>query len=263
MALPRDRVILITGGSSGIGRAAAEAFGQDGARVAVCSRREVRDLDAFWVRCDVGRRDEARAAIDAVVAKFGELHVLVNNAGFGVYGTLERTAPEDFEDLFRTNVFGPVWMIQAALPHLRRTRGQVINVTSALARTAIPLMAGYCMTKYALHALSQSLRIELRPQGVRVIEVAPGLTDTGFQKAAPLRGLDRAAAPPNRKGWPPEKVARAILSASKRGKREVWLTADGNLLAWMQRTFPRVTDWGLGKWAAGYADPTSSPPAGS
>jgi NAD(P)-dependent dehydrogenase (short-subunit alcohol dehydrogenase family) len=250
VSLPSDRVVLVTGGSAGIGRATAEAFAHDGARVAVCSRRPV--TGAFWVRCDVRRRDEVQAAVSAVVAKFGELHVLVNNAGFGVYGTVENTTPEDFEDLFRTNVLGPVWMIQAALPHLRKTKGQVINVTSGLARTAIPLMAGYCMTKYALHALSQSLRIELRPSRIRVIEVAPGLTDTHFQKSAVLRGMARPAAPPNRKGWRAEKVARAILRASRRGRREVWLTADANFLAWMQRHFPRVTDWGLARWAAGF-----------
>ncbi len=254
--------MFITGASGGIGRATAEAFLADGARVAACARGEIRGLDALCLRCDVGNRREIGAAVDAVVKEFGALHVLVNNAGVGVYASVEDTAPEDLESIFRTNVYGPVWAVQAALPHLRRTRGQVINVSSSLARSAIPYAAAYCMTKHALHAFSMSLRVELRPLGIRVIEVAPGLTATGFQKSARLVGLPRPPTRGNARGWPPEKVARAILGASRRGRREVWLTADGRFLIRMQHYLPRITDWGLAKWARGLhrADPVPPDP---
>jgi NAD(P)-dependent dehydrogenase (short-subunit alcohol dehydrogenase family) len=250
MALPRDRVVFITGASSGIGRATAEAFAKDGARVAVCARREIRDLDAFFVRCDVGRRDEVRAAIDAVVAKFGALHVLVNNAGFGVYASIEETSDADLEQIFRTNVFGPVYMVQAALPHLKASRGQVINISSSLARATTPNSVAYCMTKHAVHSFSVGLRMEFKPYGIQVIEVGPGLTNTDFQSAARRTGSARPLVADSRHGWPPEKVARAILRASKRGTREVWLTFDGRAFAFSQRAFPRLTEWGLMKWAA-------------
>jgi NAD(P)-dependent dehydrogenase (short-subunit alcohol dehydrogenase family) len=241
-------VVFITGASGGIGRATAEAFLRDGARVAACARGEIRGLDALCLRCDVRKREDVRRAVAAVVEKFGALHVLVNNAGFGVYGSVEETSDEDLEDLLRTNVLGPWYAVQAALPHLKASRGQVINVSSSLGRAAIPYMAGYCMSKFALHALSISLRVELKPLGIRVIEVGPGLTATGFQKNARLRGVSRPMAPENKKGWPPEKVARAILSASRRGKREAWLTMDARAFITMQEWFPRLTDWGLGIW---------------
>lgn len=251
MSLPRDRVVFVTGASSGIGRATAEAFLKDGARVAACARREVAGLDAFYVRCDVRKRDEVEGAVRAVVEKFGELHVLVNNAGFGVYSAVEAMTDEDLEDIFRTNVFGAFYAARAAIPHLKKTRGQIINVSSILGRAAIPYAAAYCMTKHALHAFSKSLRVELRSHGVRVIEVGPGLTDTGFQKNARLTGIAKPlAASETQKGWPAEKVARAILRASRRGKREAWLTLDGKFFAFMQETFPRLTDWGMARWAS-------------
>jgi NAD(P)-dependent dehydrogenase (short-subunit alcohol dehydrogenase family) len=250
MTLPRDRVVLVTGASGGIGWATAKAFLQDGARVAACARREIQGLEgALCLRCDVRRPDEVRAAVGAAVERFGALHVLVNNAGVGLYGSVEDTTPEALEDIFRTNAFGPVHAVQAALPHLRRTGGQIINVSSTLARSTIPYMAAYCMTKHALHAFSKSLRVELRPHGVRVIEVAPGLTATGFQENATKAGVAAPVAPANEKGWPPERVARAIVRASRRGSREAWLTWDGRLFIRLNDWFPRLADWVVARWA--------------
>jgi NAD(P)-dependent dehydrogenase (short-subunit alcohol dehydrogenase family) len=252
MALPKDRVVLVTGASGGIGLATARAFLADGARVAAVARSEIRGLEgALRLRADVRRTEDVRRMVDETVARFGALHVLVNNAGVGLYASVADTAPESIEDVFRTNVFGPFEAVRAALPHLEKSKGQVINVSSSLARSSIPYMSAYCMSKYALHAFSQSLRVELRPQGVRVIEVGPGLTETGFQRNSKLFGVKRAMAPENRKGWPPEKVARAILKASRRGAREVWLTIDGRFFIRMQAAFPRFVDWGLDRWARG------------
>jgi NAD(P)-dependent dehydrogenase (short-subunit alcohol dehydrogenase family) len=250
MALPKDRVVFVTGASAGIGHATAKAFLADGARVAACARREIAGLDgALCLRCDVGRPDEVRHAVAAVVEKFGALHVLVNNAGFGIYGTVEDIPEEDLEAIFRTNVYGAIHCVRSALPHLRKTQGQVINVSSSLARGTIPYMVAYCMTKHALHSLSEGLRLELQDDGIAVIEVGPGLTATDFQKAAKLIGVERPVATANERGWPAERVARAILKASKRGSREVWLTADAKLFHFMHDNLPRLTDWGVRQWS--------------
>jgi NAD(P)-dependent dehydrogenase (short-subunit alcohol dehydrogenase family) len=249
MALPKDRVVFITGASSGIGRATAEAFLRDGARVSVCARREIRDLEgAFALRCDVRDRAQVRKTIDAVVEKFGALHVLVNNAGFGVYAPIEEIREDDFEDIFRTNVFGPLHCVQAALPHLKKTRGQVINISSILARSTVPYVVAYCMTKHALHSFSEGLRLELKPHGVRVIEIGPGLTATDFQRAAKKTGVEERVVPDNQAGWPPARVAKAILHASMCGRREVWLTMSGKTLLFLHDNFPRLADWGLERW---------------
>jgi NAD(P)-dependent dehydrogenase (short-subunit alcohol dehydrogenase family) len=260
MPLPQDRVVLVTGASTGIGRAVALAFTQDGARVAVLARREIKDVGALALQCDVRRSEEVRSAVEAVVAKFGALHVLVNNAGFGVYASIEEMKESDLDDIFRTNVYGPVHLVQAALPHLRKTRGQIINVSSSLARATTPYSVAYCMSKHALHSFSVGLRMELHADGIEVIEVGPGLTNTEFQKAARRVGSAVPLAADSRHGWSPEKVARAILSASRRGTREVWLTVEGRAFAFAQRAFPRLTDWGLRKWAASLKkDPPPTP----
>ncbi len=246
--LPRDRVVFITGASSGIGRATAEAFVRDGARVAACARREIRDLEGAWtLRCDVRDRAQVLRAVESAVDRFGALHVLVNNAGSGLYAPIAEFRSDDLEDLFRTNVFGAVWCVQAALPHLRKTRGQVINISSILARTTVPTAVAYCMTKHALHSFTEGLRVEAGADGITVIEVGPGLTATDFQKSAKAVG---SAKPPvnNREGWPPEKVARAILRASRRGTREVWLSTGGKALLLLHDRFPHLADWGLGRW---------------
>ncbi len=249
MALPQNRVVFITGASSGIGRATAQAFLRDGARVAVCARREIKDVEgAFALRCDVRDRAQVQKAIEAAVEKFGTLHVLVNNAGFGLYAPIEEIREEDFEDIFRTNVFGPLFGVQAALPHLKKTRGQVINISSILARSTVPYVVAYCMTKHALHSFSEGLRIELKPHGVEVIEVGPGLTATDFQRSAKKTGVEGRVVPDNKAGWPPDRVAEAILRASKSGKREVWLTMQGKALLFLHDNFPRLADLGLERW---------------
>ncbi len=240
--------MFITGASTGIGRAAAEAFRKDGARVAVCARSEITGLDALCLRCDVRNPEEVEKAVQSVVDEFGELHVLVNNAGFGHYTPVEEQSREDFENIFRTNVFGPFHCVQAALPHLKKSRGQVINISSVLARATVPYMVSYSMTKHALHSFSEGLRVELKPLGIDVIEIGPGLTATKFQSNAKKEGIPEGFVPPNEKGWPAERVAKVIVKASRSGKRVKWLTMEAKFFLFFHDHFPGLVEWGLGKW---------------
>lgn len=261
MVLPRDRVVLITGASGGIGRATAMAFARDGARVVLAARncgklreaeREITSAggSAHSVPCDVRDHRSVNALIESAVEKFGALHILINNAGIGLYSPVEMLTKESLDEIMETNLYGPIYAVQAALPHLRKTRGQIVNISSILARTTLPYSAAYCMTKHALHALSEALRLELKPQGITVIEVGPGLTATDFQKNSRKRGLSSALAD-NNAGWPVEKVAQAILKASKSGRREVWLTFGGKAFIRFNYHAPKVLDWALAKWARG------------
>lgn len=250
MKLPRDRVVFITGASTGIGRATAEAFRKDGARVAVCARSGIRDLDALCLRCDVRDPAEVEKAVAAVVREFGALHVLVNNAGFGHYVSVEEQTREDFENIFRTNVFGPFHCVQAALPHLKKSRGQVINISSVLARATVPWMTSYSMTKHALHSFSEGLRVELKSSGIDVIEIGPGLTATKFQSNAKKDGVPADFVPPSDKGWPAERVAKVILKASRSGTRVRWLTLEAKAFFFLHDHFPRLLEWGLEKWGS-------------
>src|SRR5688572_33146740 len=216
--LPRDRVVLITGASSGIGKAAALAFAKDGARVVLAARsREKIDAlareigpSALAVSCDVRERSQVRAAVDAAVAKFGALHVAVANAGFGIYHSAARIRDEDIDAVFKTNVYGAVYTIQESLPHLRQARGQAIFITSVLGKAVTPGGATYNMSKHAVTAYADTLRMEEPKDGIDVIVVGPGLTATGFQENAGNRFRDFLPARDNKGGMTAERVAKAI-----------------------------------------------------
>ena len=248
--LPRDRVVLITGASTGIGRAAALAFAQDGARVVVASRNRERLDDlakeigpaALAVTCDVRDRSQVRAAVDAAVAKFGALHIAIVNAGMGIYHSAACMRDEDLAAVFKTNVYGAVYTIQEALPHLRKVRGQAIFITSVLGKAVTPGGASYNMSKHALTAYADTLRMEEPKGGIDVIVVGPGQVATEFQKNAGNRFKDFLPARKNAGGWKPERVAKAILKASKRRKREVYLTFEGRALLALRPWIPGIAD---------------------
>jgi len=178
------RVVLITGSSSGIGQVTADLFARRGWNVAATSRSveaiQTRDnVRAFHL--DVTNESSVRAAVAAAVKEFGTIDVLVNNAGYGLFGPLEGASAEQIETLFRTNVLGVVCVTNCVLPVMREKRsGTIVNVSSVAGRTATAFMAGYHATKFAIEGLSESLRYELSLHGIRVKLVEPAHFKTDF-----------------------------------------------------------------------------------
>jgi NAD(P)-dependent dehydrogenase (short-subunit alcohol dehydrogenase family) len=242
MRLPRDRVLLVTGGTRGIGLAVARKFLQDGARVAVLSRTKVNEPGVLSLKGDVRDPEEVRRAVEEVVGAYGSLHVLVNNAGLGHFARLEDITRTHVEEIFAINVIGVLNCIQSALPHLCRNRGQIINISSTLARATVPFSTVYAMSKHALHALTASIRIELKSRGVDVLEVAPGPTETDFASRSIVVGFSRAPQFSEGRRAPPEGIAESILRASRRGSRELWLTAKAKAFILAQHVAPAWTD---------------------
>ena len=182
--------VLITGCSTGFGRASAVELTKRGHEVVATARRAetLDDLDvAARLRLDV----DDQASVAAAVADAGPIDALVNNAGFGIAGPIELVPVDEIRRMFETNVLGAVRMIQAVVPDMRaRGSGTIVNVTSLAGRVTGPIGGAYAATKYALEAISESLHYEVGHFGIRVRVVEPGYFDTGFQGKEPRFGMD-------------------------------------------------------------------------
>ena len=181
------KTVLITGTSSGIGRDSVKYFQEQGWQVGATMRKpeeetELGELERVEViALDVTKRESIRAAVEHTLETFGGLDVVVNNAGYGLAGPLEAVTPEQLERQYATNVFGPVYVMQAALPHFRQQgSGLFINISSIGGLTTLPLNSLYHGTKYALEGISESVNFELNPLGIRVKLVEPGGVKTDF-----------------------------------------------------------------------------------
>jgi NAD(P)-dependent dehydrogenase (short-subunit alcohol dehydrogenase family) len=183
MTDPRP-LALVTGASSGIGAAAAVALVHAGFDVVGTSRNPagVTAPDGVtFLALDVGRDDSVVGLVDDVMARFGRIDVLVNNAGVGAGGAAEESSIEQAQRVFDVNVFGVVRMTKAVLPHMRaQAGGRIINISSVLGFVPVPFGALYAASKHAIEGYSESVDHEVRQHGVRVLLVEPGFTDTGF-----------------------------------------------------------------------------------
>jgi len=268
-----EQVLLITGCSSGIGRAIALEAARRGHIVFASARdrNAIRDLEAQSIRTlqlDVQDAASCAEAVQIVRRDTGRLDALVNNAGYGQYGAIEDVSIERWEQQFDVNVFGTVRMIQAALPPMREARrGTIVNMSSVAGKLSIPFAAPYCAAKHALEAISDALRVELSPFGIRVVVIEPGPIVSQFEERARrevnslLKGkgpysrfygeAERAMEGDFRRGQlPAEAVARVVLKAveARRPKIRYTLTLMSKTLIPLRRILPdRYFDWQMKK----------------
>jgi short-subunit dehydrogenase len=204
-------VVIITGASAGIGRATAKRFAAEGAKVVLAARTadkltalaaELHNLhqEAFAVPTDMRDKTAVVNMIEKTMQRFGRIDILINNAGQSAAGTIAEVTPDHFKSIFLLNVFGPLHAIQAVVPKMRaKGGGLIINISSMVSRMKIPGLGAYAATKCALNMLSDTARIELEPDKIRVITVYPRMTDTDFGKNAlgnqQLRMFQRGSAP--------------------------------------------------------------------
>jgi NAD(P)-dependent dehydrogenase (short-subunit alcohol dehydrogenase family) len=227
----QDKVIVITGASSGIGAALAELVGRKGARVALVARREKELADvairsgtqALPVVADVTRREDVSRALKATLSRFGHVDVWVNNAGRGMTRVVSELTDEDFDEMMRTNVKSVLYGMQAVVPHFReRGRGHIVNVSSMLGRLPLaPFRSAYTAAKHAVNALTASLRMELASQypGITVSSVHPGVVATDFGRNALYGGPDSRQLPGAQS---PEEVAQVIAELIERPRADVY-----------------------------------------
>jgi short-subunit dehydrogenase len=248
-----EQAIVITGASSGIGLATARLAAERGARLVLVSRDEedleqaagqARSLGAevAIVVGDVADETTMQRAAQAALERFGRIDTWVNNAGVSVYGRLEEVAVEDARRLFETNYWGVVHGSLAALPHLRKQGGALINVGSVVSDTAMPLQGHYSASKHAVKGFTDALRIELEKDGapVSVTLVKPTAIDTPYtEHARNYMDVEPKHPPPV---YAPKVVANAVLACAERPMRDVYVGGGAKVMAAMERWAPRFAD---------------------
>jgi short-subunit dehydrogenase len=228
-----DRVAVITGASMGIGEAIARLFLQEGAKLVLCARDLARTETAksriggsaentLSVACDVGKRDQIDALIQAAVKKFGRIDILVNNAGFGLNDSVEKLNMSQLRQMFDTNFFGMMECMQAAIPIMRRQGGgDIVNISSVSGHIATPYMGGYAATKHAMQAIGMAARMELRRHNINVVTVCPGYIATDFSKNVLKGSQPERVGAALRYAVTADVVARDTLKAVLKKKRQV------------------------------------------
>jgi NAD(P)-dependent dehydrogenase (short-subunit alcohol dehydrogenase family) len=251
-----QHVVVITGASSGIGRETALEFGRRGARVVAAARNEeaLRTLadeitrlggEALPIVTDVSDYAQVSALASGAEDRFGRIDTWVNNAAVSTYGTVEQMDASELHRVVEVNLMGEIYGMKAALPHLRKSHGCLINVSSALGERAIPLQAAYCAAKHGVVGFGEALRLELAAERspVNVVDVLPSSINTPlFSHARSKIGVKPK---PVGRIYEPNVVAEAIVAAAERPVRQVYVGFAGRLLAIAQRISPRVTDWYL------------------
>lgn len=258
MSYWNNKKVLITGGSSGLGRVIAETFLRNGAEVAVAALEESDVLRAaeemgcgtLPLCADITRQEDVERIFETVQKHWGTLDVLVNNAGRSTRGKVLDTTPEQFQSLFDLNVLGTVRCTRAFAPLLLKSQGHIVNIGSLAAKSAARYVGAYPVSKFAVAAYSQQLRLELGPQGLHVLLVCPGPIKRGAERLYPLEGLEdvpeSARAPGvgvKTRRIEPSDLADKILDYCRRRKPELVVPARAKLLFALAQLFPTFGDY--------------------
>jgi short-subunit dehydrogenase len=259
------KVVVVTGGSSGLGKAIARAFAQRGAQVVIAARRadllatvadefRVDGLEVAAVAADITRAEDVERLFAKTIERFGRLDVLVNNAGRSMRRSIADTTADDVRDLLDLNVVALVRCTQAALPHLLANHGHVVNIGSLAGKSAARYIGAYPATKFAVTAYSQQLRLELGPQGLHVLLVCPGPIaregpngDSDPAPPAGSEGLPPSAYRPgggvHTKTQSPARLAGEIVRACEARRSELIRPRSARVLFILMQISPSLGDW--------------------
>lgn len=251
MADPQVKVAVIVGGAGGIGQAVAHRLGQAGMVIALLDRDEElalkaaeslhsQGINATAILCDITDESQCRTSIDRVISDCGRIDVLVNSAGLTQISPAEETELAVYRRVMEVNLFGVISLTKAALPHLKEARGHVLALSSIAGFAPLYGRTGYCASKYALHGYLETLRAELRDDGVGVTLICPSFVSTGFAERGlggdgNELGTERST---TGKLLEPSDVAEAIYRATQRRPRLVVLSTTGKLSYLISRFVP-------------------------
>jgi short-subunit dehydrogenase len=252
----KDKVVIVTGASSGIGEATAREFALNGSKVVLAARSEFR-LDqivneintaggeAIYIKTDVSIEEDCKHLIEKTIEKYAKIDILVNNAGLSMRAAFIDVDVRVLHRLMNVNFWGTVYCTKYALPYLIENKGSLIGVSSVAGFHGLPGRTGYSASKFAIHGFLETIRIENLKKGLHVMIIAPGFTATEIRKhALTASGAEQGESPRDEhKLKPPQYVAKWVLKGIRKKKRNKLLTWDGRFTALFQRIVPDLVDW--------------------
>jgi short-subunit dehydrogenase len=247
----KDKVILITGGTSGIGLALAEEFGKNQARIAFTGRDKDRCLETEnWLRqkgieaigivADAASENDQYRAVAETINRYGRLDILVNNAGISMRALFHELDLGVFKKVMETNFYGTVYASKAALPWIMRSKGSIVGISSVAGFKGLPGRTAYSASKFAMEGFLESLETELLKKGVHVLVACPGFTASRIRENALTKdGKPQSESPrEEEKMMQPGEVARLIYKAVEGRKRRLVMSREGKLSFWLNKFFP-------------------------
>ncbi len=250
-----NKVVVITGASSGIGRSCALEFAKHGAKVVVASRREnilkeVTDEikcaggQAMLVKTDIRNIDDCQHLIDKTVETFGGIDILINNAGISMRASFEDLKLDVIKELMDTNFYGTVYCSKFALPYLIKSKGTIIGISSISGLVPLPGRTGYAASKYAMDGFLNTLRLENQHNGLNVMVVHPGFTESNIRHTALNKDGQAQNDSPRIEGkmMSSQRVAQIIVKATHKRERDLILTSQGKLAVWLHKNLPGIAD---------------------
>ncbi|MEQ9412668.1 MAG: SDR family oxidoreductase [Cyclobacteriaceae bacterium] len=251
----KDKVIIITGGSSGIGKALASHFGQKGSRILITGRKKeeldsaVKELsnkgiDIVGCQGDVSLKADNDRMAELAISKFGRIDVLINNAGISMRAIFQDVDLEVIKKVMDINFFGAVSATQSCLPHLIKSKGAIVGISSIAGYRGLPGRTGYSSSKFALNGFLEALRTELINTGVHVLTACPGFTASNIRKRSLLKDGSAQGDSPREEGkmMTPEECAMHIYNATVKRKKTLILTGQGKLTVFLNKWVPGLMD---------------------
>ena len=251
----KNRTVLITGASSGIGKQTAIEFAKQGANIILVARRKEKlddlaielekfNIITFVCQCDVSDKAQVKEMSKNVLEKFDSIDVLVNNAGFAIYGSVKELSIDEIESQMETNYFGMMYCIKNFLPSmLDKKSGHIVNVASVAASFGLPGIASYCASKFAMLGFSEGLKHELHGTGVGVTVVSPIMVRTDFFDHPSFEKMPKYSPT----SLSSKTVAKAILKAANSPRLEIIVPSVVRSAVWLKHTFPYFINPILGK----------------
>ena len=249
----KNKVVIITGASSGIGKATALAFASNGAKVVLAARSEDKltaiksEIEkagrlCLTVKCDVSKEEECSLLIAKTINHYKKIDVLINNAGISMRALFEKSELSVIKNVMDVNFWGTVYCTKFALPYLLKSKGSVVGVSSIAGYVGLPARTGYSASKFAMHGFLESLRTENLENNLHVLIACPGFTASNIRNSALVADGSRQGESPRKetKMMSADEVAEEIYAAIKSRKQKIVLTTEGKLAVFFSKWMPKV-----------------------